>query len=233
MSPKKVLFVLTNTAKVPGTEKAIGWWLAEVAHPFHIIDGKAEIVFASPKGGLAPVDPVSVEYSPDEVSQEFLKNHKVLFEQTEPLVQFLGKAVEFDAIYYPGGHGPMFDVATDPVSIQLVGEFAALDKTISAVCHGPAAFVNVFLPSGKHFLEGKKLTGLSNAEEDAFQMSQYMPFALETKLNEASGGLYTVWNQDAESATVVVENDGKFITGQNPKSGKVVGEAILKAIGVD
>lgn len=127
----------------------------------------------------------------------------------------------------------MFDVATDPVSIQLIGEFAALDKTISAVCHGPAAFVNVFLPSGKHFLEGKKLTGLSNAEEDAFQMSQYMPFALETKLNEASGGLYTVWNQDAESATVVVENDGKFITGQNPKSGKAVGEAILKAIGVN
>ncbi|KAK6196596.1 hypothetical protein LQW54_011380 [Pestalotiopsis sp. IQ-011] len=231
MSSKKVLFVLTNVAKVPGTDKTVGWWLAEVAHPFHVINGKAEIVFASPKGGLAPVDPVSVEYSPDAVSQDFLKNHKALFENTEPLENYLGRADEFDAIYYPGGHGPMFDVAVDPTSIQIIGEFIARDKVISAVCHGPSAFVNVLLPNGKHFIEGKSLTALSNAEEDGINMSQYMPFELETKL-KAVGALYTIKDQDKEDATIVVEDGGKFITGQNPKSGKAVGEAVLKAIGL-
>lgn len=125
----------------------------------------------------------------------------------------------------------MFDIAVDPTSIQIIGEFLARDKVISAVCHGSSAFVNVLLPSGKPFIEGKSLTGLSNAEEDAINMSQYMPFELETKL-KAVGALYTIKDQDKEDATIVVEDGGKLITGQNPKSGTAVGKAVLKAIGL-
>jgi putative intracellular protease/amidase len=181
---------------------------------------------------VAPVDPLSVEYSTDDVSQEFLSQHRHLFEQTEALEKFLGKAAEFDAIFYPGGHGPMFDIAANPVSIELIKEFASHDKTLAAVCHGPAAFVNVVLPDGRHLLEGKTVTGLSNAEEESFQMTAYMPFPLETKLNQVTGGLFTAKDGDKDVATVIVESEGKLITGQNPKSGKSVGEAILRAIGI-
>ncbi|KAH8660262.1 ThiJ/PfpI family protein [Xylariales sp. PMI_506] len=231
MAPKKVLFVLTNVSQIPGTDKHIGWWLSEVAHPYHAIDGKAEIVLASPKGGLAPVDPTSVQYSPDEISQTFYKEKRNLYENTEPIKNFLRRSDEFNALYYPGGHGPMFDIATDADSIELIREFVAKNKTLAAVCHGPSAFVNVVLPCGRHLLDGKAVTALSNAEEESFHMADFMPFSLETRLNEVTGGRYTGEDGHKDEATVIVEDNGKLITGQNPNSGKRVGEAILAAIG--
>jgi putative intracellular protease/amidase len=171
---------------------------------------------------------MSVEMSKsDEVATTFLEQHKDLWQQTGRLSSYLGKAEDFDAIFYPGGHGPMFDLAVDADSQKLIAEFAQKGKVVSAVCHGPAAFVNVTLPGGKHLLEGKTVTGFSNVEEDQVKLSEFMPFMLEDALRKSSAK-YVVADEPWGEKVVV---DGKLITGQNPASSKAVGEAILKAVG--
>lgn len=188
----------------------------------------AELAIASPKGGVAPLDPASVEmFKSDASSTDFLANHKAIWENTRPLSEFANAADTYDAIFVPGGHGPMYDLATDPTSIKLIASFAEKGKVVAAVCHGPAAFVNVKLSDGTHLLQGKEVTGFSNAEEDSVDLSQYMPFMLETKLNEVSGGKY-VKAADPWAEKVVVA--GNVITGQNPASAHKIGEEVLKAL---
>jgi putative intracellular protease/amidase len=227
MAPK-ILVVLTSQDKMTGTDKPTGWYLPEFAHPYEVLAPKAEIVVASPKGGVAPVDPSSVEaFSGDAVAKDFLDNKKDVYSNTTPISKFLGRAAEFDALFYPGGHGPMFDLAVDKESIQLIQEFWAAGKVVSAVCHGPAAFVNVDV-DGQRLVKGKQVTGFTNAEEDQVQLSSQMPFMLETELSKAGGDFVKA----DELWGVKVVTDGKFITGQNPASGKAVGEAIAKALGI-
>jgi len=230
MAPK-VLVVLTSYGHIEGTDKATGWYLPELSHPYDVLVGKGvEIVIASPKGGVAPLDQNSVEmFKSDPSASEFYKTKSALWEKTAKLSDFLGKASEFDALFYPGGHGPMFDLATDKESIALINEFVAAGKPVSAVCHGPAVFTNVTLPSGKSLVAGKEVTGFSNAEEDQAGMTKFMPFLLEDKLKEAGGTYKKAAEPWAEF--VVVQDGGKFITGQNPASAKGVGEALVKAIG--
>lgn len=188
------------------------------------------MLVASPAGGVAPVDPNSVEYSKsDAVSVSFFEEQKALWENSATVRSLLGRAGEFDGIFFPGGHGPMFDLAFDTDTQALVAEFWGAGKVVAAVCHGPAALVNVRLPGGALLLEGRSVTGFSNAEEDFAKLSDVVPFLLETKLNEASGGkLVKADNLFAEKTVV----DGKLITGQNPASAKPVGEAIIKALGL-
>jgi putative intracellular protease/amidase len=183
---------------------------------------------ASPKGGVAPLDMASVEaFAKDPSSTEFFANKKDLWEKTAPLANFLGKASEFDAIFFPGGHGPMIDLAVDPTSHKLIGEFIAADKIVSAVCHGPAALVNVKHPeTGEFILKGKEVTGFTDKEEDLVQLTSAMPFLLESRMREVGGKFSSAGPWEA-----CVRVDGKIITGQNPASGKGVGEAILKALG--
>jgi putative intracellular protease/amidase len=227
MAPK-ILVVLTSVDKMPKTDNPTGWYLPEFAHPYEVLAPKADIVVASPKGGVAPVDPASVKmFEADKVAQDFLNNHKDVYSNTTPLREFLGRAGEFDALFYPGGHGPMFDLAVDKESIQLIQEFWAAGKVVSAVCHGPAAFVNVDV-DGQRLVKGKQVTGFTNAEEDQVQLSSLMPFMLETELTKAGGDFVKA----DEPWGVKVVTDGKFITGQNPASGKAVGEAIAKALGI-
>lgn len=185
---------------------------------------------ASPKGGEAPLDPASVKaFAQDEESMEFLKNKTSVWKTTQKLSSFKGKAAEFDALFYPGGHGPMFDLYDDADSIALIQEFVAAGKPVAAVCHGPAVFLNVTLPDGTPILKGKEATGFSNEEEDQAQMTKWMPYLLEDKI-KAAGATYK--KADAAWGPLVLSVDGgKFITGQNPASAKGVGEAILKAIG--
>ncbi|KAI2635831.1 DJ-1/PfpI family protein [Hypomontagnella submonticulosa] len=231
MAPK-VLVVLTSHGFIESANRPTGWYLPEFAHPYQVLADKGvEIVTASPKGGVAPLDPGSVEaFKADAVASSFLQNKTALWEQTAPLASFLGRSGEFAGLLYPGGHGPMFDLATDKDSIALINEFVAAGKPVAAVCHGPTVLTNVVLPSGKHLLSGKEATGFSNAEEDAVDMTKYMPFLLEDKIKEA-GATYKkapeLWG-----AFVVVEDGGKLITGQNPASSTGVGEALAKAIGV-
>lgn len=140
--------------------------------------------------------------------------------------RFLGKASEFDAIFFPGGHGPMFDLVDDKVSQRLIAEFFLAGKVVAAVCHGPIAFANVEV-NGKPLLEGRKATGFSNEEESIIGLTSAMPKLLEDAINEA-GGTYSKASKPWAEHVVV---DGQLITGQNPASALGVGEALAKALG--
>ncbi|KAI1082152.1 DJ-1/PfpI family protein [Whalleya microplaca] len=231
MAPK-VLVVLTSYGQIEGTDHKTGWYLPEFAHPYEVLDNKGvEIVVASPKGGVAPLDQGSVEmFKADPSSSNFYKTKSAVWENTTTIASVLGHSGEYAALFYPGGHGPMFDLATDANSIALINEFVAAGKPVAAVCHGPAVFTNVKLPSGKYLLAGKEATGFSNLEEDQVGMTALMPFSLEDKIKEVGG----VYKKAAEpwGELTVVQDGGKLITGQNPSSSKGVGEAIAKAIGV-
>jgi len=228
MAPK-ILVVLTSADKMTTTGKPTGWYLPELAHPYNVLASKAELVMASPKGGKAPLDQASVEaFKEDKESVDFLNNKSSVWENTTPLKEFLGRANEFDALFYPGGHGPMFDLATSEDSIKLIQEFWAAGKPVSAVCHGPIVFANVKSADGTAFVKGKTVTGFTNTEEEQAGLTDAMPFLLETELKK-NGGNFVLADQPWGEKVVT---DGKLITGQNPASAKGVGEAIAKALGV-
>ncbi|KAL6365338.1 hypothetical protein LRP88_01326 [Fusarium phalaenopsidis] len=215
----KILVVLTSADKVPKTGKQIGWYLPELAHPFHVLNPLVELVYASPKGGVSPLDPVSVDlFKDDPVCKDFLENHTSVWENTTKLSDFAGRASDFYAIFYPGGHGPMVDLADDQHSKNLLRDFHSQGKVISAVCHGPAALVNATTAAGEPLLKGVKVTGFDNVGEEMFQFTEDMDFSLEDKLGQVSGGNYVKAAEGPLAEKVVV--DGKIITGQNPASSK-------------
>ncbi|KAJ5248257.1 hypothetical protein N7489_002414 [Penicillium chrysogenum] len=190
MTPK-VLVVLTSHDKLGSTGNPTGWYLPEFAHPWEVLHEKVSLTIASPKGGEAPLDPASVKmFESDEASQKFLKEQKALWTNTHKLADMLPRAGEFDAIFYVGGHGPMFDLTEDPTSLALIQTFAAANKPVAAVCHGPCVLLNATAPSGVPLISGVGVTGFSNAEEDAVSLSAAMPFMLETELGRVSGGKY-------------------------------------------
>ena len=166
MAPK-ILFVLTSHNKLGNLDKPTGWYLPELAHPYHVLHSKTDITVASPAGGESPLDPASIEASKDDtVSQDFLKNNESVWKTTQKLDSFLGKANDFDAIFYPGGHGPMFDLVDSPTSQQLIKEFWEAGKVVSAVCHAPAVFYDVKLSDGSLLVAGKEVTAFTNEEEE-------------------------------------------------------------------
>lgn len=177
MAPK-ILFVLTSHSQLGNTGNPTGWYLPELAHPYTVLSAAgAEITLISPKGGAAPLDPSSVSASSsDSTSQEFLKTQSKLWETTQPLSSFLGKADGYDALFYVGGHGPMFDLKTDGQSHELIREFWEKGKVVSAVCHGPAALVDVKLKDGGYLVGGREVTGFTNVEEDQVGLTGAMPY---------------------------------------------------------
>ncbi|KAL4745822.1 hypothetical protein BDW72DRAFT_186045 [Aspergillus terricola var. indicus] len=237
MAPK-VLVVLTSFDKIKANNHPTGWYLPEFAHPWEVLHSKTELTIASPKGGAAPLDPSSVKmFENDPVSTKFLKEQEALWKNTLKLEEVLPRAEkgEFDAIFYVGGHGPMFDLATDKTSIALIQTFAKAKKPVSAVCHGPCVFVNATTPSGKPLVADAEVTGFSNAEEDQVDLSKVMPFMLEDELNKKSGGKYVKADQPWGEKVVVSqvkELGGTLITGQNPASATGVGKALLEALGL-
>ena len=160
-----------------------------------------------------------------------LNTQSHLWKDTVKLSSILGHAKDYEAIFFVGGHGPMFDLATDPTSHQLINEFYTHNKIISAVCHGPAALTHVKItsPDGGYLLDGQPVTGFSNSEETAVQLLDAMPFSLEDELNKASGGKYEKAAADWQKH-VVVSRGGRLITGQNPASATALGQAIYDAI---
>ncbi|KAI1117654.1 DJ-1/PfpI family protein [Nemania sp. NC0429] len=229
MAPK-VLVVLTSIDRIEAADKPTGWYLTEFSHPYDILVGAGvEIITASPKGGIAPLEPASVAAAKDDASaQAFLSQKRAVWEQTQRLSNFRGRADEFAALFYPGGHGPMFDLVDDGDSIAVIEEFVAKGKPVAAVCHGPVVFVNAKKPDGTPLLAGREATGFSNAEEDVIGMSKFMPFLLEDRIRSVGATFRKAGDPWGE--LVVVEDGGKLITGQNPASAKGVGEAIVKAI---
>ncbi|KAK5127863.1 hypothetical protein LTR85_004980 [Meristemomyces frigidus] len=233
MSTKpKVLFVLTNhgAMTVNGKVKPIGWYLPEFAHPYYELVDKADITVASPAGGDTPLDPDSVAMFQDKESVEFVETKGDLWKKTEVLADFKGKAGDFAAIFYVGGHGPMFDLATDETSHELIREFWEAGKVVGAVCHGPGALAKVKLADGSYLVSGSPVTGFSNAEEDAMGLSVAMPFMLEDALKENGGKFEKAAEMWGEC--VVVGKEGRLITGQNPGSAAGVGKAMAEAIKV-
>jgi putative intracellular protease/amidase len=158
-----------------------------------------------------------------------LKNDEKVWKTTQKLSDFVGKAKDFDAIFYVGGHGPMFDLVDDPTSQQLIKEFWEADKIVSAVCHAPAVLYDVKLSDGSLLIAGKEVTAFTNVEEEQAGLTKAVPFLPEDALNKASGGKFVKAAEPWGEKVVVV---GRLITGQNPASATGVGEAIAKALKV-
>ncbi len=191
------------------------------------MEGRVELEVASPKGGVAPLDPYSLGSAYDAESQHFLKNKRSIWENTQPIRNYLGRAKEFAAVFYAGGQGPMMDLVGDGDSIKLINEFYAAGNIVAAVCHGPIAFVHAETPEGRPLVEGRRVTGYTNAEETRDATDKYLSFLLETEF-VALGAKFIAARPS--STNVVV--DGQLITGQNPESAGAVGEAICEALGV-
>jgi putative intracellular protease/amidase len=230
MKSKKVLFVVTSAEDAGNTGKKTGTWLEEFTTPYYaLLDQGIEITIASPKGGQAPIDPKSKleEYSTastkrftsDGASEAKLKNTVKLSTVN---------AADYDAIFYPGGHGPMWDLPHDTTSIKLIQSFYQSGKPVAFVCHGPAVLENVTDKNGEPIVKGKKVTGYSNSEETTGQSTDMVPFFLEDML-KAKGGNYV---KGPDWAPFMV-NDGLLITGQNPASAELVAGKLLSMLSAD
>ncbi|MGZ5253294.1 MAG: type 1 glutamine amidotransferase domain-containing protein [Flavitalea sp.] len=223
----KVLFVLTSHSELGNTGKKTGFWIEEFAAPFYILkDAGADIVLASPNGGHPPIDPSSKEpdaqteatarYDQDAELKQQLNNTKKLSDI---------RSEDFDAIFYPGGHGPLWDLTNDLYSIELIESFWKAGKPVAAVCHAPAALLNALEINGDPLVKGKKVTGFTNTEEEGVQLTEVVPFLLEDEL-KSKGGEYSK-TKDWGSHVV---RDGMLITGQNPASSEAVAKELLKLL---
>jgi putative intracellular protease/amidase len=220
----KILMVLTSHDQLGDTGKKTGFWLEEFAAPYYVLkDAGAEITLASPKGGQPPLDPKSD--APDaqtEATERFKADQTAqqLLASTTPLSQI--DAADFDAVFYPGGHGPLWDLAEDKDSIALIEAFAAKDRPVAAVCHAPGVLRHVKGTDGKPLVSGRKVAGFTNSEEEAVGLTDVVPFLVEDMLKE-NGGLY----EKGADWGVHVVTDGKLVTGQNPASSEAAAKALL------
>lgn len=223
---KKVLFVLTSHDELGNTGLKTGFWTEELAAPYYqLADNGVEITLASPKGGLPPIDPKSEDPSAQTDATRRMDNDPVLKEKlknTHLLSEV--KSEDFDAVFYPGGHGPLWDLAEDAVSRQLIVDFYASGKPVALVCHAPGVLKDVKI-DGEYLVNGKNVTGFTNTEEDAVQLTDIVPFLVEDML-KANGGTYSKTEDWSPYAVV----DGRLITGQNPASSEKVAEELLKMI---
>ena len=223
----KILLVLTSHDQLGNTGHKTGFWLEEFASPYYVFkDAGAQITLASPKGGQPPIDPKSD--APDAqtaATRRFAEDAEAqrLLATSLPLAQV--RAEDFDALFYPGGHGPLWDLAEDATSIALIERFIALGKPVGAVCHAPGVLRHVKAADGTPLVRGKRVTGFSNSEEDAVALTDVVPFLVEDML-KAHGGVYgraADWHSH-------VEVDGLLVTGQNPASSDASAEALLTLV---
>lgn len=228
----KILIVLTShntfgNNQLGTIENKTGFWIEEFAAPYYIFkEAGATITLASPKGGQPPIDPKSdapenqtpatIRYKSDDELLQLMANTVILETVTSD---------DFDAVFYPGGHGPLFDLATDKSSIALLESFWNAKKPIATVCHSPSVLLHVKDEHGNYIVKGKHVTGFSNTEENAVQLQNVVPFMLEDELKKI-GGIYS--KKDNWESHVV--KDGLLITGQNPTSSKGVTEELLKIL---
>ncbi|OSC98966.1 class I glutamine amidotransferase-like protein [Trametes coccinea BRFM310] len=217
--PKRILFVFTSVDKTL-KDAPTGWYLPEAAHPYFALAQKYEIDFAAPKGPNPPVDPSSVEAFKADV--KFLEDATVKEKLAHAKKLSEVKASDYDAIFYVGGHGPVIDLAVDPVNIALANEFYRSGKVTAAVCHGPAALVGVTDANGNSIFKDRNATAFSDLEEAQVGKEKDIPFLPETRIKEL-GGRYEKAKEPWQAHVV---KDGNLITGQNPASAQGVAEAI-------
>ncbi len=222
---KKILIVVTSHNQIGQTGKPSGYYLPEVTHPYFELAKKGwEIDIASPLGGEAPMDPKSRDLS-DAANKKFLEDPQTSRKLTATLALKDIRSQDYAGVLYAGGHGVMWDFAESKEIQRISKEIYEAQGVVAAVCHGPAALVNVQLSDGTPLVSGKHLTGFSNAEEEAAQMTKVVPFLLQTSLVKKGAKFESapLWNKK-----VVV--DGRLVTGQNPASAKGVGEAMAEVL---
>lgn len=222
----KILMVLTSHDELGNTGKKTGFWLEEFAAPYYVFkDSGAEITLASPKGGQPPLDPKSDE-------KDFQTAATARFKSDGEAQKALAATLrlkdippdDYDALFYPGGHGPLWDLAEDKHSINLIEIMCALNKPVAAVCHAPGVLRHARKADGSPLVQGKEVTGFSNSEEAAVGLTTVVPFLVEDELRK-NGGKYS---KGADWAAYFVR-DGNLITGQNPASSEGAAKAVLNA----
>jgi putative intracellular protease/amidase len=223
----KILIVLTSHDKLGNTGQKTGFWLEEFAAPYYVFkDAGADITLASPKGGQPPLDPKSDE-------SDFQTQATERFKQDDSAQVALANTVrlseispsDYDAVFYPGGHGPLWDLAEDPDSITLIETMFNSGKPVAAVCHAPGVLRHAKASNDSSLVDGKSVTGFSNSEEDAVQLTEIVPFLVEDEL-KAKGGVYS----SADDWHPYAITDGNLITGQNPASSELAANAVLDLI---
>ncbi|SDR76453.1 type 1 glutamine amidotransferase domain-containing protein [Pseudomonas oryzae] len=224
----KILMVLTSHDQLGDTGHKTGFWLEEFAAPYYVFkDAGAEITLASPKGGQPPLDPKSSDPGAQTAAtRRFEADAEARAALASTLTLDEVRAEDFDALFYPGGHGPLWDLAEDARSVALIERFQALGKPVGAVCHAPAVLRHARGADGQPLVRGRQVTGFSNSEEDAVQLTDVVPFLVEDML-KANGGHYSK-AADWQSHVAV---DGLLVTGQNPASSDASAEALLKLLG--
>jgi putative intracellular protease/amidase len=223
----KILIVLTSHDRLGNTGEKTGFWLEEFVAPYYALkDAGAAITLASPKGGQPPLDPKSdLPESRTELTRRFREDKAAQAELADTKRLSDMSADDFDAIFYPGGHGPMWDMPYNATSIALIEAFVKVGKPVGAVCHAPVALVNVRGKDGGYLLKNRRVTGFTNAEEEAVGLSKVVPFLLEDRMKER-GGLFS----NGPSWAPYVQVDGKLVTGQNPASSGPAAQELLKLL---
>jgi len=223
---KKILIVLTSHEDLGDTGKKTGFWTEELAAPYYALaDQGAEITLASPKGGQPPIDPKSED--PDaqtDATRRMAEDKELLGKLSNTTILSDIKMEDYDAVFFPGGHGPLWDLAEDATSQKLIVDFYKAEKPVAFVCHAPGVLKNVKV-DGEYLVKGKNVTGFTNTEEEAVQLTDIVPFLVEDMLKE-NGGNYSKLGDWSPYAVV----DGRLITGQNPASSEKVAEELLKML---
>ncbi|MFO7812727.1 MAG: type 1 glutamine amidotransferase domain-containing protein [Pelovirga sp.] len=223
----KILMVLTSHDQLGNSGEKTGFWLEEFASPYYVFkDAGAEVILASPLGGQPPLDPKSD--APDfqtEATHRFKADSDAQNALSQTLKLSEVSAADFDAVFYPGGHGPLWDLAEDPSSIALIEAMLAAEKPVAAVCHAPAVFRHPKIPEGASVVQGKTVTGFTNSEEEAVGLTEIVPFLVEDMLKQKGGNFSK--QADWQPHTVT---DGLLITGQNPASSEPAARALLAKI---
>ena len=223
----KILMVLTSHDTLGDTGKKTGFWLEEFAAPYYVFkDAGAQITVASPHGGQPPLDPKSDDPSAQTDATRRFKDDpaaQAVLASTQTLKDV--SAADFDAVFYPGGHGPLWDLAEDPTSIALIEATLSAGKPVAAVCHAPGVLRHAKAVDGSPLVQGKSVTGFTNTEEDAVELTTVVPFLVEEMLKK-NGGNYSKAN-DWQPHVVT---DGLLITGQNPASSEPAAKALLKVL---
>jgi putative intracellular protease/amidase len=223
----KILMLLTSHDQLGNTGQKTGFWLEEFASPYYVFkDAGAELTLASPAGGQPPQDPKSdatdhqtaatIRFKTDPESQALLANTWKISDIS---------AKDYDAVFYPGGHGPLWDLAEDRTSIALIETMHAAGKPVGAVCHAPAVLINAYNPDGTPLVNGKSVTGFSNSEEAAVELTEIVPFLLEDALKDRGANYSKAADWQPYALT-----DGNLVTGQNPASSELAAKAVLKML---